>query len=155
GGPGLLSVDLPAAIGKPLGPGAHRSEVGAGVRLAHADTAISFTSCHAGEVLAALRLGAQLAQRRPGLAVGDPVRAHRSADREQFLQQHVALDTAALLASVAFGPSQAYPPLGAELAREFAVVHGPGVGFLLGGPVGQLAPQELADLAAELRDASR
>src|SRR6267142_3509739 len=104
--------------------------------------------------MAALRLGSELEQRRPGLAVGDPVRAHRGAGGEQLLQQHVALDIAALVASVAFGPSQAYPTLGAELAREFGVVHGPGVGSLLGRPVGQLPPQELADLAAELRDAS-
>ena len=71
--PNFLSVDLPAALDLRCAR-AHRSEIGARIRLAHADREEDLAAHDARQEGRPLRLGAEAQQQRPALPVGDPVR---------------------------------------------------------------------------------
>src|SRR4051794_20133097 len=119
-GPLLDAVQRPAAVDA-FGAGGDRCEVRAAALLAHADRERDLAARHAGHELLALRLGAEAQQRGPGLAVGDPVRADRGARGQQLLDDHVALQRAALAAAVAARPGHAQPAAGGERAAELRV----------------------------------
>ena len=111
--PHLGAVDEVAAVdaGRPCADG---REVGARVGLAHSDRERELAPHDAGQDLLALRLGAEAQQQRPALAIGHPVRAHGGARGEHLLQHDVALEEAALVATVLLGPRHADPAARAD-----------------------------------------
>ncbi|MCY1431249.1 hypothetical protein D9M71_472130 [compost metagenome] len=148
GGPDLLAGDAPAAVDL-LGAGAHGGEVGADVRLAHADAAVDLAAGDAGADLRRQVVRRELHQQRAALAFGDPVGIHRRARGQQFFQHHVALQGAALMAAVAFRPGHAEPAAFAQLAAEGFVGAVPVLGALGGGKVFQGVGEKRPDFGAE------
>jgi len=122
-----------------------RSEPG----LAHADTEEGFGPADARQVEMLLFLGAVLEDQRPALAVGDPVRGHGSAGREQFLGNHETGEGAALRAAVFLGQGQTEPaPLGQSTAETGVKAH-PGAGAAVGGQPKHGFPQKGAHWPAQ------
>ncbi len=95
---------------------AARSEPGAG--LAQPDTGEQRACRHAGQIFAALRLGAVAQQQRPGLAIGDPVRPDRGSGRQQFLEHDIAIHRRARVPAIFTRPDHADEPRRPERARE-------------------------------------
>ena len=119
-GPQLAAVDPVAAIDLHR-PGAGAGEVGAGVRLAHADAEGQFAGgdFRAEELL--LLLGAEAQDIGTALAVAGVVGGQRRAGGEHFLDQHVAFEGAAFVAAILFRPRHADPAALAHRAAEVAV----------------------------------
>jgi hypothetical protein len=147
GGPELGAVDQPAAL-DPLRPRAHRRQIRARVRFAHADGKEALAPGNGGQVGLPLDFGAEAQQQVAALAVGDPVRAHRRPRRHQFFRDHVTLEEAALAAAITFRPGHADPATLAQLAGKLRVVAGGEVG-VRPGQVRALAGEELPDLATQ------
>src|SRR3546814_18298734 len=80
GGPDFLAVDAPTfrrfARRRP-----HGREVRTGAGFGQADAGVEFTLRNAGQITLALLLAAIAQDQRPGLAIGDPMRADRSDER--------------------------------------------------------------------------
>ena len=127
--------------------GADRGQIGAGIRLAHADREKDFAAADAGQKILALLVAAVAQQERPALPVGDPVAADRRAGCEQFLGDRIAFEKAALAAAIALRPRHADPAALAEAAAEIGgavraeiAVRGP-------APGGEFVGDKLADFA--------
>ena len=129
-GPDLRAVDLPAAVdlGR-LGLGGE--QVGAGVRLAHADDEAQFAAADARQNVLLDVFGRVFEQDRSALPVGDEVQAHRRIGDSDFLGDDVALEEIALVAAVFLRPGHADPAFGADALAEFAIL-----GVAVAGPVG-------------------
>ena len=115
--PDLAPVDLPPAVYR-LRPALRGVEVGARVRLAHADAEVALAGHDARQDRVPHRLAAVAHEHRAALPVRDPVRPHRRARRQQLLGDHVALEEAPLAPAVAPGPSHADEPLLAAAPAE-------------------------------------
>ena len=102
----------------PLGTGAHRGEIGAGVGLAHADGEVAFAGGDPGQDRLALRLAAEAQQQRAALPVCDPVGVDGRARRQQLLDHDVALQRRALVPAVAPGPGHPDPAARAQRTAE-------------------------------------
>ena len=92
-GPELGAVDAVAALDL-LGLCARRREVGARIRLRHADAEKAFAPRHLRQDQLPLFFGAEAQQQRPGLPVADPVRADRRTGGQHFLKHHIAVEGA-------------------------------------------------------------
>ena len=147
--PDLGAVHLVAARHL-LGAGADGGQVRARVGLAHPDGERQLPPRDGRQEALALLLRAEAQQQRAGLAIGHPVGADRRAGGEGLLEHDVALQERALVAAVLLGPRHADPALGGELLRKLRMVPTPSARPLFGGELGQLRPEELADLLAQL-----
>ena len=129
-GPDLGAVDLPAAVdlGR-LGLGGE--QIGAGIRLAHADDEAQFAAADARQNVLLDVFGRVFEQDRPALPVGDEVQAHRRIGDAHFLRDDKTLKETALVAAVFLRPGHADPAFGADALAEFAVL-----GVAVAGPVG-------------------
>ena len=148
GRPYLLPVDPPAARGA-LGAGANARKVRSRSRLAHPDAEEQFAAANARQIKLALRLGPVIQDQRRALPVGDPVRRHRRAGRQQFLDDDEPRERAALAAAIDLGKRQAEQPCGAQLAAEIGVEPLPRPGADVGGPRRRRRLGERADAAAQ------
>ena len=126
GGPDLLAVQAPAGLGRASRACCTLARSEPALRLAHADAEEQLAAADARQVERFCASVPYLQDQRRALAVGDPVRRHRRAGRQQFLDQHEAGERIAAAAAVFLGQRQADPALAAELAAEAAVVAGPG-----------------------------
>ena len=127
-GPDLGAVDQPAAF-RLRRLGLRGEQVGAGVRLAHADREAHLAAADARQDVHLHVLGRVFHQDRAALAVGDEVQAHRRIGDAELLGHHVALEEAALVPAVFLRPGHADPALGADAPAEFlacASRRGPG-----------------------------
>src|SRR3546814_11391080 len=99
-GPDFLAVDAPTfrrfARRRP-----HGREVRTVAGFGQADAGVEFTLRNAGQITLALLLAAIAQDQRPGLAIGDPMRADGCARREQFLDHDIAFERVAIAAAVA------------------------------------------------------
>lgn len=127
GRPDFPAIELPAAR-NPLGLGAQRGQVAAGLRLTQADAKGQLAAGNAGEDFSPLLLGAAAQDERAGLPVANPMRANGSTHRQQFLQHHHAFEATALMPAIGFGPDHADPAARAEFAGEIPVKPHPGAG---------------------------
>jgi len=149
-GPDLPTGDQPAAI-DPLAARPQRGEVGPGVRFAHADAEIAFAADDARQDRLPLLLGAEAKQERTALAIGDPVQSDRSARRQQFLGDDVAIERGQLMAAILLRPRHAQPTLGTQLAAELGgVARRPGVRHRGEAAGGEFFRQKSPDVGAEL-----
>src|SRR5438093_12463655 len=123
-GPDLGAVD-PVPPADLLRPRADGSEVGARVRLAHADGEGQLAARDPRQEALALLLGAEAQQERTALPVGDPMRGDGSPGRQHLLEHHVPLQGRALVPPVLLRPRQADPAAGADLLAEFTVEPAP------------------------------
>ncbi len=118
GGPDLGAVDQIAAVG--LGrAGLRREQVGAGVRLAHADRETDLAAADARQDVHLDVLGRVFQQHRAALAVGDEEAPRRRVGDAHFLGHHIALEERALVAAMLLRPGHAEPAARADLAGEF------------------------------------
>ena len=124
GGPDFLAVDAPPAIDLSRAR-AHGGEIGARSRFAHADAEIGFAARDAGKKAQALFLRAEAQQQRPALPVSHPMRAHRRARREHFLQHHIAFGIRARVPAIFLRPCHAEPAARAQRLAEFGIVPRP------------------------------
>ena len=120
-GPDFGAVDLPAAVdlGR-LGLGGE--QIGAGVRLAHADDEAQFAAADARQDVLLDVLGRVFEQDRAALPVGDEMQAHRRVGHAEFLGDDVTLEKIALVAAVFFRPGHADPAFGADPLAEGAIL---------------------------------
>jgi hypothetical protein len=121
--PHLGAGQLPPAIDANAA-GLHTGQVGPGLRLAHADREIALAAGDGRQVALPLLFVPVLQQRWSRLAVGDPVRGHRSAGGEEFFDHDEAFDMAESAAPVFAGKRHTQPPPGAEAAAESGVPRG-------------------------------
>ena len=124
-------------------------EVGAGLRLAHADAEEDFAAADARQDGALLRLAAVAQDQRRALPLGDPVRRDRRAAREQLLDQHEARERVAAAAAVFARQREADPAARAERAAEAGVEAEPRARAHVGGHAGERVVEEAPHLGAE------
>ena len=122
-GPDLGAVDQPAAVGLG-GLGLCREQVGAGIRLAHADGKADFAAADARQDVRLDALGGVFQQHRAALPVGDEEAPRRRVGDAHFLGHHVALEERALMAAILLRPGHADP---AALADPSGKLLGVGV----------------------------
>src|SRR5580704_13884417 len=116
-GPDLGAVDEIAAIG--LGRARFRREqIGAGVRLAHADGKADLAAADARQDVHLDVLGRIFEQDRAALAVGDEEAAGRRVGDAHFFRHDVAFQERALVAAILLRPGHADPAALTDLARE-------------------------------------
>ena len=130
GGPDLLALQAPAGRGRRRAR-SHAGEVGAGLRLAHADREEQLAAADGGNEEALLRLGPVAQDHRRALPLGDPVRRHRRAAREQLLDQDEARERIAAAAAVLARQRQADPAARAQRPAELGVEAEPGARALV------------------------
>src|SRR5688500_16611985 len=106
GGPDLRAVDDPAAVDL-YALGAHGGEVGARLRLAHADAEEARAGADAGEDVALGALAAMAQDLRPRLPVGDPMRTTGSAGGEHLGGDDEAREARQALPAVLTRPGHA------------------------------------------------
>jgi hypothetical protein len=121
--PDLLTAD-DEPVATRLGARRQADQIAAGVGLAHADAEGELAPRDSGHELSTLRLAAVCQQRRPDLAVPEPVRRHGSAREQQLLGHDQAVQVAALRPPVPLGPGQPDPATRAQTRREGAVEAG-------------------------------
>ena len=97
---------------------ADRGEVGARVRLAHADGEIALPGGDARQDRAPLLLRAVAQQQRPGLAVGDPVGGAGRAGRHHLLGDDVAVQRGLFAAAILLRPHHAEPAARSPILRD-------------------------------------
>src|SRR5262249_7374508 len=145
--PHLGAVDEIAAV-RARRARANGRQVGARVRLAHADRERELAADDAGQDLLTLRLRAEAEQQRAALAIGHPVRAHGRAGGEHLLHDDVALEKGALVAAILLRPRHPDPAARADAARELAVESAPRA-RAPGGPRAEFLLEEVAHFGAE------
>ncbi len=148
GRPDLPAVQAPAfrALGRPR---ADARQVRAGIGLAHADAEEGLRGADLGQVEAALRLGAELVDQRPALAIRDPVGGDRRARGQQFLHQDEAREGVQAGASVLLGKRDAHPAALSQFPAEAGIESHPGPRAHLGRRRLPRRAQEFANLLAE------
>ena len=154
GGPDLGAVEAPAFVG-PLGLGLGGEQVGAGIRLAHADGEGAFAGDDPRQDLALELLVTVFQNHRSALSVGGEIDLAWRPRHQEFLGDHIALQKAALLATVLLGPGQADPALGRHLAREFMVEPAPRRPVQMLGVVGEKGPHFAAQILGRVGQADR
>ena len=118
GGPDLGAVDQIAAVG--LGrAGFRREQVGAGIRLAHADRETYFAAADAREDVHLDVLGRVFQKHRAALAVGDEEAPRRRVGHAHFLGHNVTFEERTLVAAIFLRPGHAEPAAGADLSGKF------------------------------------
>ena len=143
--PNLSAVEYPAAVGA-VGPGRSCGKVGAGLRLAHPDRREQASFRDPRQNPLSLFVSAVGHHRGRDLAVGHPVRSHRSAVREQFLGHDVALEVAASLSAVDGRDGQTQEAGVAESGAEGLVPsRQPGVDRRLPPELSAVVAQEVAN----------
>jgi len=120
GGPQLGAGDFPAAV-HPLGAGAHRGQIRAAARLAHADGEEHLAADQFGQEELLLFFGAVAQQGRAGLAVADPVRGHRRARGQQLFGNDVALQRRAAMPAVFARQGHTQPAARGQAAAEIRI----------------------------------
>jgi hypothetical protein len=120
-GPDFCAVDQPAAV-RLRRFRLRREQVGAGIRLAHADREAHLAAADARQYVHLDVLGRVLHQDRTALAVGDEVQAHRCVGDAELFRHDVTLEEVALVPAISLRPGHADPALGADAAAEFLAV---------------------------------
>ncbi|MNT23361.1 hypothetical protein D3C72_1587780 [compost metagenome] len=148
GGPDLAPAQTPAfrATG---GAAAHAGQVRPRVRFAHADAEKRLAGADARQEKILLRVVAEFQDQRPALAVGDPVRRHRSTGRQQFLDQHEATECIQPGTAISSRQGQADPATLRQLATETGVKTGPTAGPYIRRDARQLLGQKTFDLGTK------
>ena len=149
-GPDLGAVDEIAAVG--LGRARLRGEqVGAGVRLAHADRKADLAAADARQDVHLDVFRGVFQQHRPALAVGDEEAPRRRVGDAHLLGHHVTFEEGALLAAIFLRPGHAEPALGADPAGKFRRVGVFAVGLVrIEGAGGDFLGEEGAHFLAQL-----
>ena len=148
GGPDLASIDDPSAIRKDRAC-TDRGKVRAGIGFAHSNAEEHFSARNLRHDARREGFFSEAHQQRGALSFGNPVCRDRRASRQQFLQDDVALQHAALLASEAARPGHPEPAFGGKLATEAGVPAGPAARALRHGHVVQVVRKKLAHLGAQ------
>src|SRR5258708_5635732 len=107
-GPDLGAVDEPAAVG-PGRLGLGREQVGAGIRLAHADRKTNLAAADARQDVHLDVLGGVFQKHRAALPVGHEEAPRRHVGNAHLLGHHIALEKAPLMAAIFPGPGHAEP----------------------------------------------
>src|SRR5215470_18905443 len=145
--PHLGAVDEIAAVA-PRRARANGRQVGARVRLAHADGERELAADDAGQDFLSLRFRSEPNQQRAALPIGHPVRAHGRARGQHLLHDDVTLEEGTLVAAILLRPCHPDPPARADAARELAVEPAPRA-RTPGGRGAEFFLEELADFGAE------
>ena len=149
-GPDLGAVDEVAAVG-PGGARLCREQVGAGIRLAHADGKAQLAFADARQDIHLDMLGRIFQQDRAALAVGDEEAPRRRVRNAHFLGDHIALEEGAFLAAILLRPGHAEPAFGSDAAGEFRRIGVFAVGLVrVEGAGGDFLGQERAHFLAQL-----
>src|SRR2546427_4602878 len=146
--PYLGAVDEVAALGLRRAR-ADGGQIGARIRLAHADGEGQLAANDPRQNALPLCLGSEAQKEWATLPVRNPVSADGRAGGEHLLHHHVALEEGALVAAVLLGPRHADPAARADAARELAVEATPRLGPLHGGGAAELLFEKLTHLGAE------
>src|SRR5947199_884381 len=121
GRPDLGAVDQIAAVG--LGRARlRRKQIGAGIRLAHADRETYFAAADARQDIHLDVLGRVFQKHRATLAVGDEEAPRRRIGDAHFLGHDVTLEERALVAAIFLRPGHAEPAAPAYFAGTFRSV---------------------------------
>src|SRR5690606_1096636 len=127
--PDLAAVHDPAAVDF-LRCRAKRREVGAGIRLAHADSEIALAPGDPRQDLLALLLGSEAEQQGAALPIRAPVHRAGCTCGQQSLRPDMAIKCGALVPAVLFRPHHAEPSARTELAAELGRhACGPAIGY--------------------------
>ena len=158
-GPDLGAVDQKAAVG--LGRlGLGREQVGAGIRLAHADRKADFAAADARQDVHLDVLGRVFQQHRAALPVGDEEAPCRRVGDAHFLGHHIAFEKGTFVPAIFLRPGHAEPAARADPAGKFRRVGVFAVGLVrierAGGDfLGEERAHFLAQLLAFRRQADR
>ena len=149
-GPDLGAVDQIAAVG--LGRfGLRGEQVGAGIRLAHADGKTDLAAADPRQDVHLDVLGGVFQQHRAALAVGDEEAPGRRVGDAHFLGHHIALEEGALVAAIFLRPGHAEPAALADPSGKFRRVGVFAVRLVrIEGAGGDLLGEEGAHFLAQL-----
>src|SRR5690606_4141361 len=111
------SVQQPTAIHLHR-PAPGRGQVGARVRLTHANTKKGFAPADRRNMALLLRLCTVAQDQRPALTVSSPVSQHWRPESEQLFNQHITREGVFTLPTVFCRPCHTYPSAFSELSRE-------------------------------------
>ena len=149
-GPDLGAVDQIAAVGLG-GAGLRREQIGAGIRLAHADRKTDLAAADARQDVHLDVLGRVFQQHRAALPVGDEEAPRRRVGDAHFLGHHIALEERALVAAIFLRPGHAEPAACADPAGKFRRVGVFAVGLVrIEGAGGDFVGEEGAHFLAQL-----
>ena len=136
-------------MGQPRGR-TYRGKIRSRPRFRQSDAGINFSACHARQIFLPLRLVPISQQERPGLPVGNPMRANRSARRQQLLQNNIAFQRQPFMAAIFFGPDHADISGAAQCAAKIQIADRPAICAVLNQPRWLVRGQKRAYLAAQL-----
>src|SRR5579859_5134527 len=125
GRPDLAAIDHPAPVAF-HGAGAHRREIGAAVRLAHADAEGTLTLADARKDQVFRSFAAVSQNLRAGLPIRDPMREAGSSGGEHLLRDDIAHEAGKGLTAILLGPGDTYESSSANTAAELRVEGAPG-----------------------------
>ena len=146
--PYLGAVDQKTTVG--LGRlGLGREQIGAGIRLAHADRKTDFAAADARQDVHLDVLGRVFQQHRAALPVGDKETPRRRIGDAHFLGHHIALEEATFVAAIFLRPGHAEPAAFADPARKFRRVGVFAIGLVrIEGACGDFVCKERAHFLA-------
>ncbi len=147
-GPHFGAVDQEAALHRAR-TRAHGREIGAGIRLAHANAKIAFAGGDARQDIVFLLVGADAQQQRSALPVRDPMATNGRTGGKHFFQHNIAFERGALMAAIPLRPGHADPALRAHLAAELRIEAAPGAAALLRRAICILLAEKGAHFAAQ------
>ena len=154
GGPQLLALEQPA-VRIARGARAQPRQIGAALRLAHADAEEDISLADARQEEVELRGRAVLENQRPALPVGDPVRRHRRAAAQQLFGQHEAVKGVLAATAIGLGQRHADPAACRQRAAEVGVETHPRTRQPVHRPVAQRLFEEGAHSGAQRFGRSR